>query len=104
KQPSRSPRRSLARDCHRHDALRFPRVRLNSRRGFPTLVLKHLKSDASADSATPANRCQCSAHLETGQDDCAGVQCAYSKPLAFALVRFGKRETASPHLEIAYAT
>ena len=34
------PKRSLARDCHHPDVLRFPRVRLNSGRGFPTLVLK----------------------------------------------------------------
>jgi hypothetical protein len=34
--------------------LRFPRVRLNSHREFPALVLKLFKSDASADSATPA--------------------------------------------------
>ena len=36
------------------DVLRFPRLRLNSRGGFPAPVLKLLKSDASADSATPA--------------------------------------------------
>ena len=39
---------SLARDCHHPDVLRFPRVRLNSRREFPTPVLKWFKSDASA--------------------------------------------------------
>src|SRR5579864_8906013 len=48
------PERSLARDCHHHHVLRFPRVRLNSHREFPALVLKLFKSDASADSATPA--------------------------------------------------
>jgi len=50
-----SPKRSLARDCHHPDVLRFPRIRLNSAREFPALVLKWLKSDASTDSATPAN-------------------------------------------------
>ena len=34
---------SLARDCHHPYVLRFPRVRLNSRGGFPTPVLKLLQ-------------------------------------------------------------
>src|SRR5207247_1780379 len=42
--------------CHHHDVLRVPRIRLNSRRGFPALVL-NIKSDASTDSATPAAGC-----------------------------------------------
>src|SRR5438552_8552461 len=38
--PPPAAARSLARDCHHPDVLRFPRVRLNSRREFPALVLK----------------------------------------------------------------
>ena len=48
-------KRSLARDCHHQNVLRFPRIRLDSRGRFPLPVLKLYKSDASADSATPAS-------------------------------------------------
>ncbi len=47
-------RAGLARDCHHPCVLRFPRIRPDSTRPFPLRGLNSLKSDASADSATPA--------------------------------------------------